>query len=112
MYNGDPGENNPDRNSAVGSNKAFITKLLSSTTLPSCLATCDGNGHVESDVAADHCYIDRYCFAHGEHSPYVGTECFKCDATVSKIAWTAAPLGDTHCKIGGTCYAAGDKKSG
>ena len=63
MYNGDPGENNPDTSSPVGSSKAFVVKLKSQSVLPDCLSTCDpSRSMIGTDVKSGHCYIDRYCY--------------------------------------------------
>jgi hypothetical protein len=111
MYNGQPGENNPDTSSAVGSSKAFTVKLLTSTSRPSCLDTCAGNGHAASDVKDGHCYIDRYCYADGEAAPYAGSQCLHCDAAESKIAWTNPGTYTSHCFLDGVCYDHGDMKT-
>jgi hypothetical protein len=109
MYNGDPGENNPDTSSAVGSSKAFTVKLKSQMELPHCLSTCDPTGDVQaSDVKAGYCYIDRYCYEHEAMAPYDGHECMQCDATASPLAWSGpVGIGSTHCMISNTCVAAG-----
>merc|ERR1719240_1210213 len=111
MYNGQPGENNPDTSSPVGSSKAFTVKLLTSTSMPECLQSCTGNGHAASDVKDGHCYIDRYCYAHGAAAPYDGAQCMHCNATVSKTAWTNPGKWTDMCFIGSTCYNHGDMKT-
>jgi len=105
MYNGDPGMNNPDTSSAVGSSKAFTVQIKSTLTLPSCMNTCNSAAPmVASDVKANHCYIDRHCYAHDTMSPYSGFECTKCDAATNPLTWSA-PDTTSHCHIGGACYA-------
>jgi len=90
MYNGDPGQNNPDTGSAVGSSKAFVAKLSSTLTTPSCLSTCS-TPPVAADVLSGFCYIDRHCYADGAFSPYDGHECHKCDASLPSTTSRGAP---------------------
>jgi hypothetical protein len=106
MYNGQPGANNPDTSSAVGSSKAFVVKLSSTATTPSCLTTCNSAFPLQaSDVANGYCYINRHCYAHGASSPYSGDECTKCDAN-DPMQWSA-PDTSAHCFIDGACVASG-----
>merc|ERR1719235_1523749 len=99
MYNGQPGQNNPDTGSAVGSSKAFVAKLSSTLSFPSCLSTCS-SPLVAADVLSGYCYIDRHCYADGSFSPYDGHECHKCDASVNNLAWSPPDV-TAHCYIGG-----------
>jgi hypothetical protein len=109
MYNGLPGENNPQTQTAVGSSKAFVVKLKSQTELPDCLDACSAT----PTVKAGHCYIDRYCYAHEDASPFVGTECMQCDASANQHTWSGpVGIGSAHCMIGGSCIAADAMKSG
>ena len=90
-------------NSPTGSNKALVTKIKSTNTLPSCLNSC--NGAVQaSDVKAGHCFIDRHCYAANDTSPYQDQGCKKCDPTTEdgKLAWSA-PDTTSHCFIGDKC---------
>jgi len=107
MYNGQPGKNNPDTSSAVGSSKAFAVKLSSTLTLPSCLTKCNDAFPLQaSDVKSGHCYIDRHCYADGTSSPYSGFECTKCDASTDPLKWSA-PDTSAHCFIKDSCVADG-----
>jgi len=107
MYNGQPGLNNPDTGSPVGSSKAFVVKLKSSLTQPSCLTTCNSAYPLQaSDVKSGHCYIDRDCYADGTSSPYGGSECTRCDAAVSPLQWSS-PDTSAACFINGACVASG-----
>merc|ERR1719191_1607531 len=110
MYNGQPGEDNPDTSSAVGSQKAFVVKLKTQITVPSCLNACDTQFPLqESDVKSGFCYIDRHCYADGEKSPYSGSECRKCVSASSggnPLQWSD-PDTSAACFIGGSCVASG-----
>jgi len=107
MYNGEPGQNNPDTSSAVGSSKAFTVKIKSTTALPSCLNTCNpAFPLVASDVKTGFCYIDRHCYADGNAAPYAGDECRKCDASATPLSWSD-PVTTSFCFIGDKCVAEG-----
>mmetsp|Transcript_152943 Transcript_152943/g.284975 ORF Transcript_152943/g.284975 Transcript_152943/m.284975 type:complete len:778 (-) Transcript_152943:207-2540(-) len=107
MYNGQPGLNNPDTSSPVGSSKAFVVKLKSTLTTPSCLTTCNSAYPLQaSDVKSGHCYIDRHCYADGASSPYSGSECRKCNAAVDPLQWSSPDTSDA-CFINGACVASG-----
>jgi hypothetical protein len=107
MYNGQPGLNNPDTSSAVGSSKVFVVKLKSTLTLPSCLTTCNAAFPLQaSDVKSGHCYIDRHCYTDGTSSPYSGFECTKCDSAVNPIGWSSPDTRDA-CVIKGACIKKG-----
>jgi hypothetical protein len=107
MYNGQPGENNPDTSSAVGSSKAFVVKLTSTLTTPSCLSTCNSAFPLQaSDVKSGYCYIDRHCYSDGTSSPYSGEECTKCEADVNPLQWGSKDT-SAHCDINGACVASG-----
>jgi hypothetical protein len=107
MYNGQPGENNPDTKSAVGSSKAISVKLKSTLTPPSCLTKCDDVYPLQaSDVKSGYCYIDRHCYADGTYAPYSGSECNKCDAAVNALEWSL-PDTSAACFIDGACVAKG-----
>merc|ERR1719356_1017976 len=107
MYNGQPGLNNPDTHSPVGSSKAFVVKLQSTPSLPSCLTTCNTAFPLQaSDVKSGHCYIDRHCYADGTSSPYSGFECTKCNAAVDPLQWSS-PDTSAACFINGACVASG-----
>ena len=96
------------RNSPTGSNKALVTKIKSTTVLPSCLNSC--NDAVQaSDVKAGHCFIDRHCYAAGDFAPYPGAHCMKCDPDKAKLAWTG-PDTTSHCFIDGQCVDEGTHK--
>jgi len=100
-----------DSSAPVGSMKSFAVKLKTDLSLPKCLSSCSNDAKLtKSDVKTGHCYIDRYCYAHGEVAPYAGAECFACDAT-KPLEWTG-PDTTAHCLIGGSCKAAGDEKRG
>jgi hypothetical protein len=107
MYNGDPGMNNPDTSSAVGSSKAFVVKLTSTMSIPSCLLTCADPLHA-SNVNPSFCYIDRYCFADGESAPYAGSQCYKCDAS-KPLEWSGPDM-SAMCFIEDECIADGAYK--
>jgi len=109
MYNGDPGKNNPDTSSAVGSSKAFTVKLKSKVELPSCLTSCAGN---IPEVKEGFCYIDRYCYANEKASPYDAAHaCYQCDVLKTQVAWSGpVGLGESFCLIGGQCVADGAAK--
>jgi len=107
MYNGQPGKNNPDASSPVGSSKAFVVKLKSTLTEPSCLTQCNSAYPLQaSDVKSGHCYIDRHCYANGTASPYSGSECTKCDAAADPLSWSS-PDTSSACFIHGKCVASG-----
>jgi len=107
MYNGQPGLNNPDTASPVGSSKATVAKLKSTFTPPSCLIDCNTAFPLQaSDVKSGHCYIDRHCYADGTASPYSGSECTKCDAAVDPLQWSP-PDTSAACFINGACVASG-----
>jgi len=107
MYNGQPGLNNPDTSSPVGSSKAFVVKLKSTLEVPSCLTTCNSAFPLQaSDVKSGHCYIDRHCYADGDSSPYGGLECTRCDASVDPLQWSSPDTSDA-CFIDGMCVASG-----
>lgn len=98
-------------NSPTGSNKALVTKIKSTTALPSCLNSCTagvGLGVQASDVKAGHCFIDRHCYAEGDASPYEDQGCKKCDPTTEagKLAWSA-PDTTSHCFIDDKCITDG-----
>merc|ERR1740117_2869177 len=95
----------------VGSNKALVTKIKSTTSLPSCLNSCTagvGLGIQASDVKSGYCFIDRHCYAEGEASPYADQGCKKCDPTTAagRTAWSA-PVTTSSCFIGNKCIAEG-----
>ena len=95
----------------VGSNKALVTKIKSTTSLPSCLNSCTagvGLGIQASDVKSGYCFIDRHCYAEGEASPYADQGCKKCDPTTAagRTAWSA-PVTTSMCFIGDKCIAEG-----
>ena len=95
----------------VGSNKALVTKIKSTTSLPSCLNSCTagvGLGIQASDVKSGYCFIDRHCYAEGEASPYADQGCKKCDPTAAagRTAWSA-PDTTSMCFIGDKCIAEG-----
>jgi hypothetical protein len=95
----------------VGDMKAFAVKLKTELSLPTCLQSCSNDAKlVKSDVKANHCYIDRYCYAHGESAPYAGAECFACD-TAKPLEWTGPDV-TAHCHIDGVCQAKGAEKRG
>merc|ERR1719159_384985 len=107
MYNGQPGKNNPDTSSAVGSSKAFVVKLKTTLQLPSCLNTCNMAFPLQaSDVKSGFCYIDRHCYADGDPAPYSGSECTKCVAATDPLNW-GAPDTSASCFISGSCVASG-----
>jgi hypothetical protein len=107
MYNGQPGEDNPDSNSPAGSNKALVVKLGTTLTTPSCLSSCSNTFPLQpSDVKSGFCYIDRHCYSDGTFSPYSGEECTKCEADVDPLQWSAPDTSD-HCHIDGVCVASG-----
>eukprot|EP00931_Biecheleriopsis_adriatica_P018954 TRINITY_DN13071_c0_g1_i1.p1 TRINITY_DN13071_c0_g1~~TRINITY_DN13071_c0_g1_i1.p1 ORF type:complete len:779 (-),score=116.57 TRINITY_DN13071_c0_g1_i1:73-2409(-) len=107
MYNGEPGKNNPDTSSPVGSSKAFAVKLKSTLTVPSCLTTCNVAFPLQaSDVKSGHCYIDRHCYADGTSSPYSGSECTRCDSAVDPLNWSP-PDTSAACFINDACVASG-----
>jgi hypothetical protein len=112
MYNGDPGEDNPDTSSPVGSSKAFVVKLKSETEYPDCISTCNGSRQiVAADVKPGHCYIDRYCYADQDTAPYAGAGCMICKADEAQLAWSGpVGMGTSHCYIDDVCYADGDHK--
>ena len=98
-------------NSPTGSNKALVTKIKSTTTLPSCLKSCTagvGVGIQASDVKASHCFIDRHCYAEGDASPYEDQGCKKCDPSTEagKLTWSA-PNTNSHCFIDDKCITDG-----
>merc|ERR1719424_1180246 len=98
----------------VGSNKALVTKIKSTTSLPSCLNSCTagvGLGIQASDVKSGYCFIDRHCYAEGEASPYADQGCKKCDPTTAagRTAWSA-PVTTSMCFIGDKCIAEGTGK--
>ena len=92
----------------VGSNKALVTKIKSTTSLPSCLNSCTagvGLGIQASDVKSGYCFIDRHCYAAGDFSPYPGADCMYCGATTeassgpdttSQTTWSG-PDTTSHC---------------
>ena len=95
----------------VGSNKALVTKIKSTTSLPSCLNSCTagvGLGIQASDVKSGYCFIDRHCYAAGEASPYADQGCKKCDPTTAagRTAWSA-PVTTSMCFIGDKCIVEG-----
>jgi len=93
--------------SVVGSSKAFVVKLKSTLTLPSCLNSCDvAYPFKDSDVKSGYCYIDRHCYANGDSSPYSGSECRKCDAASDPLNW-GAPDTSAACFIADSCVASG-----
>jgi hypothetical protein len=107
MYNGQPGLNNPDTSSAVGSSKAFVVKLKTTLTVPSCLTTCNTAFPLQaSDVKSGHCYIDRHCYTEGTSSPYSGFECTKCESAVNPLAWSSPDTSDA-CFIKKACVKNG-----
>jgi len=93
--------------SVVGSSKAFVVKLKSTLTLPSCLNSCDvAYPFKDSDVKSGYCYIDRHCYANGDSSPYSGSECRKCDAASDPLNW-GTPDTSAACFIADSCVASG-----
>ena len=103
----------------VGSNKALVTKIKSTTSLPSCLNSCTA-GIQASDVKSGYCFIDRHCYKAGETSPYAGAGCRTCNPTIEAVddvgsgvapgtgpmEWSA-PDTTSHCFIGDMCIAEG-----
>ena len=92
----------------VSTQKAFVAKLKSTTSLPTCLTTCSvafGKPQA-SDVKAGHCYINRLCYKEGEFSPYADHGCMKCDPTMDAMAWSG-PVTTSSCFIGNKCIAEG-----
>merc|ERR1740133_609773 len=90
----------------VSTQKAFVAKLKSTTTLPTCLTTCSvafGKPQA-SDVKAGHCYINRFCYKEGEFSPYADHGCMKCDPTMDAMEWSG-PVTTSSCFIGNKCIA-------
>ena len=94
--------------SYVGTRKAFVAKLKSTTSLPTCLTTCSVSfGKPQaSDVKAGHCYIDRHCYTEGEFSPYADHGCMKCNPTMDPMEWSG-PVTTSMCFIGGKCVTEG-----
>ena len=95
----------------VGSNKALVTKIKSTTSLLSCLNSCTagvGLGIQASDVKSGYCFIDRHCYEADETSPYAGASCRTCNPTTEagRMAWSA-PDTISHCFIGDMCIAEG-----
>lgn len=100
----------PSRNTPVGDSKAFVAKLKTTTSLPSCLSSCDeASGLQESDVMDGYCYIERYCYKDGDFARYPGSHCLKCNSAVNKIGWDA-PDTTEHCFIDGKCYDNGEHR--
>merc|ERR1711865_785919 len=95
----------------VSTQKAFVAKLKSTTSLPTCLTTCSATfGKPQaSDVKAGHCYINRLCYKEGEFSPYTDHGCMKCDPAMAPMAWSGPYVGDgtAFCHIGDKCIAEG-----
>merc|ERR1740133_710437 len=92
----------------VSTQKAFVAKLKSTTSLPTCLTTCSvafGKPQA-SDVKAGHCYINRLCYKEGEFSPYADHGCMKCDPAMDAMAWSG-PITTSSCFIGNKCIAEG-----
>jgi hypothetical protein len=95
----------------VGSSKAFVVKTKSTPELPACLDSCTPQAAVPWQVKEGHCYINRHCIAHEEHSTYNSQEvalCSTCDATANQHEWTD-PMHDS-CLIDNVCYVAGTYK--
>jgi hypothetical protein len=92
----------------IGTRKAFVAKLKSTTSLPTCVTTCSASfGKPQaSDVKAGHCYIDRQCYTEGEFSPYADHGCMKCNPTMDAMEWSG-PDTTSHCFIGGKCVTEG-----
>merc|ERR1711865_933799 len=91
----------------VSTQKAFVAKLKSTTSLPTCRTTCSvafGKPQA-SDVKAGHCYINRLCYKEGEFSPYADHGCMKCDPTMDVMAWSG-PVTTSSCFIGNKCIPA------
>lgn len=105
MYNGQPGQDNPDQSSPVGSSKAFTVQLTSTMTGPSCLSSCAFNSVRTADVKSGFCYIDRHCYADGQPSPFAGHECHSCNAQ-NPLTWSS-PDTSQHCFINDKCVASG-----
>jgi len=105
---GTKGGSGTRRGSTIGSTKAFTAQLKSTTSLPSCLNTCDANyGQPQaSDIKDGHCYIERHCYAAGDFAPYPHAHCMKCDPDKAKLAWTG-PDTTSHCFIDGQCVDEG-----
>jgi hypothetical protein len=105
MYNGQPGENNPDTSSAVGSSKAFVVQIKTAdVSTASCLNQC--NAPLQAlDVKAGYCYIDRYCYADGAAAPYSGYGCYACNAA-TPLEWSG-PDTTNHCFIDDKCVQVG-----
>merc|ERR1740130_1634221 len=92
----------------VSTQKAFVAKLKSTTSLPTCLTTCSvafGKPQA-SDVKAGHCYINRLCYKEGEFSPYADHGCMKCDPTMDAMEWSG-PDTTSSCFVGNKCIAEG-----
>jgi len=105
---GTTGRSGTIRKSPLGSTKAFIAQIKSTTSHPTCLNSCsvDYGKPQASDVMDGHCYIDRHCYADGDYAPYRGAHCMKCDSSKSKMAWSGPDTSST-CFIGGTCIPEG-----
>jgi len=96
----------------VGTQKAFVAKIKTTTSLPTCVDSCSAGTSV---VKAGHCYIDRHCYAAGDFSPYPGADCMYCGATTeassgpdttSQTTWSG-PDTTSHCFIDGKCVSEG-----
>jgi len=108
---GTTGSRGTIRSSPLGSTKAFIAQIKSTTSPPACLKSCsvDYGQPQASDVLDGHCYIDRHCYADGDYAPYAGAHCMKCDASKSKMAWSG-PDKSSACFIDGKCIDEGTHK--
>jgi hypothetical protein len=96
--------------------RAFFVQTKTQMSRPSCVDTCEpAVGMTEAGVKPGHCYIDRYCYANGEMSPFPGQHCFECTApdTASHgtMAWSSTPNMAKGCFIDGTCYDNHEHKS-
>ena len=96
----------------VGTQKAFVAKIKTTTSLPTCVDSCSAGTSV---VKAGHCYIDRHCYAAGDFSPYPGADCMYRGATTeassgpdttSQTTWSG-PDTTSHCFIDGKCVSEG-----
>ncbi|KAL1523573.1 hypothetical protein AB1Y20_018509 [Prymnesium parvum] len=110
MYNGQPGLNNADSTSPVGSSKAIVIQMRSTTSHPTCLKSCVSGIPIRpADVKDGFCYIDRHCYANQVHAPYTGLECRKCESNNNKLAWSEPDTSDM-CYIDGQCVRSGKHK--
>ena len=82
-----------------------LTKLSSTEKMAPCVTDCPSGELLDATIAANTCYAEGRCMAHG--APSQARPCFMCDANTNQRALPTVPILDNHCYFDDKCVAAG-----